>query len=105
MDLLLTYAHRRSCSILQRSREEDPAITVAMKAVLDEALGEDASHDFDAIDQTGCADPDRESAIKSDKKASVTGSYVGVSGAIERIFCASGTDAQSSNSSSDVGTS
>ena len=66
MDLLLTYAHRRSCSILQRSREEDPAITVAMKAVLDEALGEDASHDFDAIDQTGCADPDRESAINID---------------------------------------
>ena len=46
---------------------------------------------------------DRESAIKSDKKASVTGSYVGVSGAIERIFCASGTEVQSSNSSSDVG--
>ena len=37
-----------------------------MKAVLDEALGEDASHDFDAIEQTGCADPDRESAINID---------------------------------------
>ena len=66
MDLLLTYAHRRSCSILQRSRVEVPEITVAMKAVLDAALGEDASHDFDAIDQTGCADPDRESAINID---------------------------------------
>ena len=66
MDLLLTYAHRRSCSILQRSRVENPTITAAMKAVLDEALGEDASHDFDAIDQTGCADPDRESAINID---------------------------------------
>ena len=45
---------------------EDPAITEAMKSVLDEALGEDASHDFDAIKQTGCADPDRESAINID---------------------------------------
>ena len=45
---------------------EDPAITEAMKSVLDEALGEDASHDFDAIEQTGCADPDRESAINID---------------------------------------
>ena len=45
---------------------ENPTITAAMKAVLDEALGEDASHDFDAIDQTGCADPDRESAINID---------------------------------------
>ena len=45
---------------------EDPAITEDMKSVLDEALGEDASHDFDAIEQTGCADPDRESAINID---------------------------------------
>ena len=45
---------------------ENPTITAAMKAVLDEALGEDASHDFDAIEQTGCADPDRESAINID---------------------------------------
>ena len=66
MDLLLTYAHRRSCSILQRSRVEDPAITTSMKSVLDAALGEDASHDFDAIDQSECADPDRESAINID---------------------------------------
>ena len=45
---------------------ENPTVTAAMKAVLDEALGEDASHDFDAIEQTGCADPDRESAINID---------------------------------------
>ena len=45
---------------------EDPAITEAMKSVLDEAVGEDASHDFDTIEQTGCADPDRESAINID---------------------------------------
>ena len=66
VDLLLTFAHRRSCSILQRDRVEDPAITRSLKAFLDEELGEDASHDFDAIDQTGCADPDRESAINID---------------------------------------
>jgi hypothetical protein len=47
MNLLVTYAHRRSCSILQRSRLEDPGATAAMQAVLNTALGEDASHDFD----------------------------------------------------------
>jgi len=66
MDLLLAYGHRRSCSILQRNREEDPGITERMKSVLDTALGEDASHDFDKISQSDCQDPDRESAINID---------------------------------------
>ena len=59
MDLFLTYAHRRSCSILQRVREEDAAISEAMKALLDQELGEGASHDFDTIEQAGCKDPQR----------------------------------------------
>jgi len=66
MNLLLTYGHRRSCSILQRHREEDSGITERMKDVLDTALGEEASHDFDTISQTECKDPDRESAVNID---------------------------------------
>merc|ERR1719195_846831 len=42
MDLFFTFAHRRSCSILQR-----------MSALLDGQIDE-ASHDFDRIKQEGC---------------------------------------------------
>jgi len=66
VDLLLTFTHRTSCSILQRAREEDTDVTTAMKALVNEALGEDASHDFDAIDQSNCPDPDRSSALNID---------------------------------------
>lgn len=44
---------RRSCSILQRSPEEDTDITNKMKAVVDSDV-EDGSHDFEKITQTGC---------------------------------------------------
>ena len=54
MDLFFTYAHRRSCSILQRAKEEDPEITKQMSELIDRQV-ENASHDFDKIKQDGCA--------------------------------------------------
>ena len=53
VDLFFTSAHRRSCSILQRKKEEDLSITQKMYRVLDEQV-EDASHDFDKINQEDC---------------------------------------------------
>merc|ERR1712029_1103840 len=53
MDLFLTYAHRRSCSILQRDAAEDAGLTEKMSTLLDEQI-DDASHDFDKIKQEGC---------------------------------------------------
>merc|ERR1712117_109847 len=53
MDLFFTYAHRRSCSILQRQAEEDPEVTKKMKELIDSQI-ENASHDFDIIKQEGC---------------------------------------------------
>merc|ERR1719244_2123103 len=53
MDLFFTYAHRRSCSILQRQAEEDVAITERMRKLIDSQI-ENASHDFDKIKQEGC---------------------------------------------------
>merc|ERR1719232_52811 len=48
MDLFFTFAHRRSCSILQRDSAEDADITQRMSTLLDEQI-DDASHDFDKI--------------------------------------------------------
>jgi len=53
MDLFLTYAHRRSCSILQREAAEDAGLTEKMSSLLDAQI-EEASHDFDRIKQEGC---------------------------------------------------
>merc|ERR1712236_25956 len=53
MDLFFTYAHRRSCSVLQRAAEEDVAITERMRKLIDSQV-ENASHDFDKIKQEGC---------------------------------------------------
>merc|ERR1712102_12353 len=53
MDLFFTFAHRRSCSILQRNKEEDPEITRKMKELVDSQV-DNASHDFDKIKQEGC---------------------------------------------------
>ena len=53
MDLFFTYAHRRSCSILQRDSVEDTDITERMSNLLDAEIDE-ASHDFDKIKQEGC---------------------------------------------------
>ena len=53
MDLFFTYAHRLSCSIMQRQAEEDPAITKRMRDLVDSQV-DDASHDFDKIKQAGC---------------------------------------------------
>eukprot|EP00092_Neocalanus_flemingeri_P030207 GFUD01032786.1.p1 GENE.GFUD01032786.1~~GFUD01032786.1.p1 ORF type:complete len:246 (+),score=73.72 GFUD01032786.1:189-926(+) len=64
MDLFFTYAHRRSCSILQREQEEDPAITEKMRKLIDDQI-EDASHDFDRIKQAGC-DYNKEKVLNID---------------------------------------
>merc|ERR1712241_229965 len=48
MDLFFTYAHRRSCSILQRASVEDASITERLSQLLDGEI-EDASHDVDKI--------------------------------------------------------
>merc|ERR1739838_593514 len=53
VDLFFSYVHRRSCSILQRSKEEDPAIIKKMSELIDSQI-ENASHDFDKIKQVGC---------------------------------------------------
>jgi len=53
MDLFFTYAHRLSCSIMQRKPEEDSAITNRMRGLLNSQV-ENASHDFDKIKQEGC---------------------------------------------------
>merc|ERR1712234_57811 len=53
MDLFFTYAHRLSCSIMQRRSEEDSAITNRMRELLNSQV-ENASHDFDKIKQEGC---------------------------------------------------
>jgi len=53
MDLYFTYAHRLSCSILQRDSVENAEITKRMRDLVDSQV-EDASHDFDKIKQEGC---------------------------------------------------
>ena len=64
MDLFFTYAHRRSCSILQRSSTEDTAVTDRMSELLDGEI-DDASHDFDKIKQEGC-EYDKEKVLNID---------------------------------------
>merc|ERR1712223_799603 len=64
MDLFFTYAHRRSCSILQRSSTEDADITERMSQLLNGQI-EDASHDFDKIKQEGC-EYDKEKVLNID---------------------------------------
>merc|ERR1712055_33579 len=64
MDLFFTYAHRLSCSIMQRSPEEDPVITNKMRKLLDNQV-DDASHDFDKIKHEGC-DYDKEKVLNID---------------------------------------
>jgi len=50
VDLYITFAHRISCSILQRNPTEDPEITKKLK----DSVEEKYTHDFDKIDQEGC---------------------------------------------------
>merc|ERR1712172_353897 len=38
VDLFFSYVHRRSCSILQRNKEEDPEITKKMKELIDSQI-------------------------------------------------------------------
>jgi len=64
MDLFFTFAHRRSCSILQRDPIEENSITEKMAALIDEEVN-DASHDFDKIKQEGC-DYDKEKVLNID---------------------------------------
>ena len=79
MDLFFTYAHRRSCSILQRDQKEDAAVTERMRNMIDGQI-EDASHDFDRIKQAGCdynkervlnIDVDKILGLKGDSAVSV----------------------------------
>jgi hypothetical protein len=64
MDLFFTYAHRLSCSIMQRKQEENPTITERMRKLVDSQV-ENASHDFDKIKQDGC-DYDKERVLNID---------------------------------------
>jgi len=50
MDLFITTAHRISCSILQRTAQEDEAITQKLKGQIPEKY----LHDFDKIDHDDC---------------------------------------------------
>ena len=51
----MTYAHRRSCSLLHRDPEADNTVTSDnMKELLDSQI-DDASHDFDKISHTSCS--------------------------------------------------
>ena len=59
VELYFTYGHRRTCSIPQRSSEEDPAITERMRDLLYAQI-EDTRDDFKKITQEGC-DYDKES--------------------------------------------
>merc|ERR1712055_1284354 len=64
VDLFFSYVHRRSCSILQRAKEEDIEITNKMKELLDSQI-ENASHDFDKIEQAEC-EHDKEKVLNID---------------------------------------
>ena len=64
MDVFFTFAHRRSCSILQRDPVENEDITEQMSALIDGAV-DDASHDFDKIKHEGC-DYDKERVLNID---------------------------------------
>jgi len=55
MNLWVTYAHRRSCSLLHRDPEADNTVTADnMKKLLDSQV-DDASHDFDKISHSSCS--------------------------------------------------
>ena len=53
VDLFFSYIHSRSCSSLQRNEEEDPVVTKKMKELIDSQI-ENASHDFEQIEQAAC---------------------------------------------------
>ena len=54
INLLFTFAHRRSCSILHREPQADTAESSArLKSLLNSQV-EDASHDFDEIKHEDC---------------------------------------------------
>merc|ERR1711973_342088 len=61
MDLFITSAHRISCSILQKSATEDPAVIEKMSNLVPEKY----QHDFDKIDHSEC-EYDREKAWNID---------------------------------------
>jgi len=69
VDLFFSYVNRRSCSILQRSKDEDTDITQRMKDLLNSDVQDedvdDASHDFDRIKHDKC-DYGKEKAITID---------------------------------------
>jgi len=53
IDAFILTAHRRSCSILQRSPTESPEITKRMRDLVDSQVP-NSSHDFDPIEQGKC---------------------------------------------------
>ena len=54
INLLFTFAHRRSCSILHRDPQADNALSSArLKSLLNRQV-DDASHDFDQIKHEDC---------------------------------------------------
>jgi len=53
VNLLFTFAHRRSCSILQRESRENMEYTKKMAILLDQQIP-NASHDFDKISHDDC---------------------------------------------------
>ena len=67
VNLLFAYAHRRYCSMLQRTSVEDMDLTKKMAILLDKQIP-DASHDFDSISHEGCDyDTDKGISINVDK--------------------------------------
>ena len=56
VNLLVTYAHRRSCSILHRNISNPDNVETAnkLKKLLDDQV-DDASHDFDTISHSSCS--------------------------------------------------
>jgi len=90
--VFFTFAHRRSCSILQRSKEEDLEITEKMSNLIDGQV-DNASHDFDKIKQDGCEhgkekklniDVDKILGLKGDDLVSVdSGDYGDIYGDYE----------------------
>ena len=53
INLFFSKVHRLSCSILQRNQTEDTEITKEMSELIDNEV-ENASHDFEQIEQAAC---------------------------------------------------
>jgi len=90
VDLFITFAHRVSCSILQRAQEEDTEITKRLKDTVEEKY----QHDFDKIDQSSC-DYDREKVWNIDVDK-IIGSVNGADDSLSEIAADIGTSFEGS---------